>query len=453
MSNDINEVGENARSVEEEITAASQSSAVADRIEDIPAADAAAILRRLSASQAAEVAEILDPTTAAGILSRMDPEQAGPVLAEMQPPEASMVLSAMASDDRVDILGHVSGVVHDSLMRQLSDHEVESIRRLEQYPSDSAGGMMKTEVTALPEHFSVGQAIDELRRLNEQLTQMFYVYVIDARRHLIGVLSMRDLILAHPETLLSQMMRTNVASVPVTMDQGEVARLMRRHGYLALPVVDQQNKLMGLITVDDVVDVLEEEATEDVQRMFGAGAEERLTSPWLFSYQKRVGWLLVNLVTAVVAASVVGMFESVIAQIAVLAVYMPIIAGTGGNASAQAMAVAVRGMALNEVDTRLLRSVLRKQLLVGMLMGATIGTVTGLAAGFFHSDRGPMLGVVVGLALVINHSLACVCGVTLPFIMKKLGFDPAQSATIFATTITDVVGFFSLLGLAWMLLI
>ena len=161
--------------------------------------------------------------------------------------------------------------------------EADEVRELEQYPPDTAGGIMTTEVTALPEDLTVEQAIAELRRLNEELEQMFYVYVVDARGHLVGVLSMRDLILARPERTLAQIMRPNVVSVPATMDQEEVARMMRKYNYLAMPVVDDRNRLVGLITVDDVVDVMEEEATEDVQKMFGAGPEERLSSPWTYS--------------------------------------------------------------------------------------------------------------------------------------------------------------------------
>jgi magnesium transporter len=307
---------------------------------------------------------------------------------------------------------------------------------------------MTPDVTALYEYLSVGEAIGQLRQLNEELEQMFYVYVIDRRGHLIGVLSMRDLILARPERLLRQVMRPNVVSVPVTMDQEQVAALMRRFGYLAMPVVDEKNHLVGLVTVDDVVDVVEEEATEDVQRMFGAGAEERLASPWFFSFQKRVGWLLVNLATAFMAAAVVGLFSDTIQKWVVLAFYMPIIAGMGGNASAQAMAVAVRGLALGRVDRALLRRVLVRQFLVGLMTGLVIGVVTGAIAAVFHHQQGWTLAMVVTLALIINHTIAAVSGAAIPFIMKSLGFDPAQSSTIFATTVTDVGGFFALLGLA-----
>ncbi len=421
---------------------------VACKIEEIPAPDGATVLEHMTSEQAAGVAEYLDPTTAGAIFSEMDPAIAASVVADMESAEASMVLSAMDPDDRVDVLELVPAAKHDEIVAEMDAEESDEVRRLEQYPPDSAGGIMTTEVTALYEYLSVEDAIAQLRRLSEQLEQMFYVYVIDRRGHLVGVLSMRDLILAKPSRLLRDIMRPNVRSVPVTMDQEAVARLMRRYGFLAVPVVDERNILVGLITVDDVVDVVEEEATEDVQKMFGAGAEERLTSPWHFSFRKRVWWLLVNLGTAFLAGAVVSMFESTIERFAILAVYMPIVAGMGGNASAQAMAVAVRGIALGEVDRALLGRVLIRQALVGFVTGITVGLVTAAVAVTFQQENRAALGLVVGLALVINHTLAAVTGVAIPFAMKWLGFDPAQSATIFATTVTDVVGFFALLGLA-----
>ena len=368
-----------------------------------------------------------------------------------------MVLAAMDPDDAVDVLEHVDEKLHDEIVREMDPEDREDVLALEQYPPDTAGGIMTSEVTALFEYLHVEDAIAQLRKLNEELEQMFYVYVIDRRGHLVGVLSMRDLILAQPRTLLRDIMRANVVSVPATLDQEQVAWMMRRMGYLAMPVVDDKHRLVGLITFDDVADVLEEEATEDVQKMFGAGAEERLNSPWLFSFRKRVFWLLVNLVTAFMAAAVVGMFEDMISKFAVLAFYMPVIAGMGGNASAQAMAVAVRGLALGQVDRKLLGRVMYRQFLVGLMTGVVIGFLTASVAWVFHAGRGPnapglMLGVVVALALIINHTLACVTGAGIPFVMRWFGFDPAQSSTIFATTITDVVGFFCLLGLAAVML-
>jgi magnesium transporter len=417
-------------------------------VEELRSADGAAALRELSVDQAAAVAEYLDPNTAGRILAQMDPAKAADIIGKMEAPEASMVLAAVEPDDRVDILEHVSAPLHDELLREMGAPEAAQVRHLEQYAPDTAGGIMTPLITALPEDLTAAQAIDELRRLNEELEQMFYVYVVDHRRHLIGVLSMRDLILARPEVPLMRIMRPNVTAVPATMDQEEVARIMRKYNYLALPVVDVRNRLVGLITVDDMVDVMEEEATEDVQKMFGAGAEERLTSPWQYSFRKRTWWLVVNLATAFLAGWVVSLFDTTISRLAVLAVYMPIVAGMGGNASAQAMSVSIRGLAIGKPGRDVLAEVMHRELIVGILTGILIGIITaGVALLWQHN---PMLGVVVGMALVINHTLACTSGAGIPFAMKRMGFDPAQSATIFATTVTDVCGFFSLLGLAYL---
>lgn len=427
---------------------------VAGRIEELPAADGAAVMQGLSRNISAEVAEYLDPETAGQILAEMDPTEAAAVIADMEAPEASMVLAAMDPDDRVDILGHVPAPLHDQLVAEMNAKDAAEVRDLERYPRDTAGGIMTTEVTSLPEDLTVEEAIKELRRLNETLEQMFYVYVVDKRGHLVGVLSMRDLILAKPERQISQIMRSNVRSVPATMDQEEVARLFRKYNYLAMPVVDARNRLAGLITIDDVVDVIQDEATEDVQKMFGAGAEERLASPWHFSFKKRIWWLEVNLATAFLAAWVISRYDDVISKLAILAAYQSIVTGMGGNAGAQALAVAIRGIALGESGPRLLWRVLKKELLIGLLTGIVVGATTWACAalGVFGHDKynrhAVLVGGIVCAALILNHINASVTGVLIPFIMKRLGFDPAQSATIFATTFTDCGGFFLTLWLA-----
>ena len=425
--------------------------AVATRIEEIPAADGADVLEDMPAHRAADVAEYLDPDTAGRILSEMDPAMAANVLGGMEVPEASMVVAAMAPDDAVDVLEHLPARVHDAIVGEMEPDEAEEVRQLEKYPPDSAGGIMSPDVTALAEDLTVQQAVEELRRLNEELEQMFYVYVVDKRNHLVGVLSMRDLILARPERKLSQLMRTQVASVPVTMDQERVAQIMRRNKYLAMPVVDERNHLIGIVTSDDVADVLEEEATEDLQKMFGAGAEERLLSPWFFSFKKRFWWLEVNLATAFLAAWVISRFDNVISALPIIAAWQSIVSGMGGNAGAQALAVAIRGIALGESAPTLIGRVLYREFLVGLLEGLAIGLTCWACAAvgiFGHSNHSFLIGLIVFLALLFNHINACVTGVLIPFAMKRFGFDPAQSSTIFATTFTDCGGFFATLWLA-----
>jgi magnesium transporter len=431
---------------------------VADRIEDLSASDAAGVLSYLPNDQAAEVATILDPDTAGRIFSRMSPNEAATVISAMHPPEASMVLAAVDPDDRVDILEHVSGPVHDDLMREFSAEDAAEVRHLEQYPPDTAGGIMTTEVTSLFEDLTAQEAIDQLRRLQEEIGQMYYVYVVDRRRHLVGVLSMRDLILTRPDRKLNQFMRPTVTAIPATTDQEEVARQFRRTKYLAMPVVDLKHRLIGLITLDDIVDVINEEATEDVQKMFGAGAEERLLSPWQYSFRKRIWWLEVNLATAFLAAWVVSWFDDVINALPILAAYQGIVSGMGGNAGAQALAVAVRGMALGESGPRLLGRVLYREFIVGLLAGTCVGLTTWLCAichifgAEVYRGHAVLFGFVIAIALAFNHVNACVTGVLIPFAMRKMGFDPAQSATIFATTFTDCGGFFATLWLAKVIL-
>jgi magnesium transporter len=426
--------------------ATEQAEQVASEVEDLNSADGAAVLETLSTEQAADVAEVLDPQTAANFIAEMDHALAASVISDMEPPEAATVLAYMDPDDRVDILEHVPPALHDQLVSEMDAAERAEVHELEQYPPDTAGGRMTTQVTALYEHITVDNAITTLRELSKELEQMFYVYVINRHRELVGVLSMRDLILADPQTVLSSIMIRNVRAVEASMDQEAVAQLMRKYGYLAMPVVNHNKRLLGLITLDDVIEVLEEETTEDVQKLFGAGAEERLNSPWHFSFRSRVWWLVINLATAFLAGAVVGIFEGTIQELAVLAIYMPIVAGMGGNASAQAMAVVVRGLAVGRVDAKLIRHVILRESIVGVLTGLAIALITAAVVLLWQGN--PMLGVVVGLALVINHALACTTGAGIPFIMKRLGFDPAQSATIFATTVTDVGGFFAFLGLA-----
>ena len=422
---------------------------------DVDRHAAARVMAEIPVERASAVADLLDADRAAAIVAEMEPHRAAEIMTAMPAGGAADVLEEMDPDDRVDVLDECAEAKHDELVAELEAAERDEVQRLEQYPPDTAGGIMTTEVTSLYEYLSVEDAIESLRRLHEELEQMFYVYVIDGRGHLVGVLSMRDLILAKPGTLLREIMIPNVRAAPVDMDQEDVAALFRKHSYLAMPVVDDRGRLIGLITVDDIVDVLQEEVTEDVHKLFGAGAEEKLDSPWFFSFRKRVVWLIVNLGTAFAAAGVVAAFTGMIESLPILAIFMPIIAGMGGNASAQAMAVAVRGISVGHVERRLLKHVLYREFLCGALTGLVVGTITAIIAFTYSASTGDGdiakafgLGGVIFVSLLINHTLACVTGAGIPFMMKRLGFDPAQSATILATTVTDVVGFLALLGLA-----
>ena len=315
----------------------------------------------------------------------------------------------------------------------------------------TVNAIMSDEATALPERLTVHEALARLRVIRDEQKRMFYAYVVNEHGQLAGVLSMRDLILAPVQTTLARIMRPDVTAIPAEMDQEQAARLISEQRYLALPVVDEMRRLLGIVTADDAMQILEKQTTEDVQRLFGVSPDERLESSLRFSFTRRLPWLLVNLMLALSGAAVVAWFQSTIALLAVLAIYMPVIAGMGGNATAQAMAVTIRGMALGERPA--VGRVVMREMRVGLVSGGVIGLLAALVAWALHMDQGWVLGLIVWFAMLCNLTLGCIWGTAVPQLMRWLGFDPAQSATIFTTTVTDMLGFFLLLMLATLLLV
>jgi magnesium transporter len=275
---------------------------------------------------------------------------------------------------------------------------------------------------------------------------VFYLYVVDGRRHLVGVTSLRRLLLVSPETPLKRIMTPDVISVRVDTDQEEVARQVASYNLLAVPVVDEENKLVGVITVDDVIDVIKDEATEDLLRLAGVSGDERVAAPASEALRKRLPWLAVNLATAFVAASVVALFEGTISRATALAVFMPIVAGMGGNAATQTLTVIVRGLALGELGWSNARKALMKEAAVGLGNGVVLGVIAAGVAWVAKGD--PMLGLLLGMAMVLNMFVAATAGTLVPLGLKALKVDPALASSVFITTFTDVVGFAAFLGLA-----
>jgi len=412
---------------------------IAELLEDLPDDQALGVLKGLSEELTTSVLEHLEPERSARLLHRMAPREASHLLEEMSP------------DDAVDVLEELPQQERTALIRQMRREEAQLLRQLIAYPPDTAGGIMSPEVVALPEELTVEEAIQELRRAAEEAETIYYAYVVDREDRLIGVLSMRDLILSPPGKPLREVMITDVLKIPAAMDKEEVARIFDRYNYLALPVVDEEDHLLGIVTVDDVIDVLREEATEDMHKLVGVGVEERVFSPIRDSLRLRLPWLYINLATAFVAAGVVAIFEGTIAKLAALAIFMPVIAGQGGNAGVQTVTIVVRGLALGEIGPGEAWRVLRKEFLMGLLNGLLIGLpVTGVAL-LWKGD--PWLGLVVGLAMFLNLIIASLFGAAIPLGLRLFGLDPALSASVFLTTATDVFGFFFLLGLATLILL
>jgi magnesium transporter len=427
-----------------------------DPYENTPAQRAIA---ELSPSEGADAFADLSGDASAE-LAEMHPRSAAALLTRVQPLTASRVLAAMRPDDRVDVLEHVPPTLHDRVMRDMPPFEAEEVRQLEQYAPESAGGIMTTDVTALPEHFTVDQAIAELRRRRQQDEQVFYVYTVDADGRLTGVLPMRDLILSDAGTRLTAVAREAVA-VRAETDQEEVARQLRKHGYLGLPVVDSQRRVLGLITADDVADVAEEEATEDIQKLGGTEALDvpYLSVGFLEMIRKRGGWLSVLFVGEMLTATAMGFFEGEIARAVVLALFVPLIISSGGNSGSQAATIIVRSLALSELRLRDWWRVLGREVRTSLTLGAWLG-LFGFARVVLWQrlgwvDYGPhhlLLGATVWISLIGVVTFGSITGSMLPFLLRRFGFDPATSSAPFVATLVDVTGLVIYFGTAMLIL-
>jgi magnesium transporter len=303
---------------------------------------------------------------------------------------------------------------------------------------------MNPKVFALSEDMTASEAITALQG-SRDVEMVFYLYVIDARRHLVGVVSLRRLLLIAPDTPLKRIMTTDLISVRADMDQEEVARQVASYNLLAIPVVDEENKLVGVITVDDIIDVIKDEATEDVYRLAGLAGDDRVFTKPSESLRKRLPWLIVNLATAFLAAFVVSLFEGTIATVTALAVFMPVVAGMGGNAATQTLTVIVRGIALGELTWSNSRKALFKEALVGVGNGVACGVLG--AAVVWLTQGNAWLGGILAMAMIINMVIAAVAGTLIPLSLRALKVDPALASSVFITTLTDVFGFLSFLGL------
>jgi magnesium transporter len=377
-------------------------------------------------------------------LSELGPEAGAHLLADRPAEEIATLLQELESDDAAAIVDYLPDDLSAAVLELITRKEGGEVEALLEYAEQTAGRIMNPAVFALSEDLTVGEAITALQQ-SRDVEMVFYLYAIDDRRHLVGVISLRRLLLVSPETPLSRIMTADLISVRVDTDQEEVARLVASYNLLAIPVVDEENKLVGIITVDDVIDVIKDEATEDLYRLAGVASDERVFTPPIDSLRKRLPWLVVNLGTAFVAASVVKFFEPTISQVTALAVFMPVVAGMGGNAATQTLTVIVRGIALGELTWSNSRKALFKEALVGIGNGLACGTLAAGIAWVFQGN--PALGLVLAMAMIINMFVAASAGTLIPLGLRALKVDPALASSVIITTFTDVFGFLSFLGL------
>ena len=378
-------------------------------------------------------------------VSEIGPEGGAALLGTRSAEDIARLAQEIPSDDAAALIDYLPQELSSAVLALMRPKESGVVENLLEYDEQTAGRIMNPNVFALSEDMTVGQAIAELQGARD-VEMVFYLYVVDERRHLVGVTSLRRLLLVSPETPLKRIMTADLISARVDTDQEEVARQVASYNLLAIPVVDQENKLVGIITVDDVIDVIKDEATEDILRLAGVSGDESVFTSPMESLKLRFPWLAVNLGTAFLAASVVALFEHTISQLTVLAVFMPIVAGMGGNAATQTLTVIVRGIALGELTWSNARKALIKEVTVGVSNGLATGIIAAVVVSLFRGD--PVIGVLLGVAMLFNLLVAAMAGTLIPLGLKAMKIDPALASTVFITTCTDVVGFGSFLGLA-----
>jgi magnesium transporter len=354
-------------------------------------------------------------------------------------------VQALNSDDAVYILEDLEEEDQAEILAKLPFTERIRLRRSLDYPEDSAGRRMQTEFVAVPPYWSVGQTIDYLRDSEDLPDSFAQIFVIDPTFHLVGAVDL-DRILRTPRPVkVEEIMHETRHAIPAEMDQEEASQIFEQYDLLSAAVVDENDRLVGVLTIDDVVDVIQEEAEEDLKRLGGVGDEE-LSDSVLETTKSRFLWLLINLATAVLASLVIGIFDATISQMVALAVLMPIVASMGGNAGTQTMTVAVRALATRDLDIYNAARIIRRELTVGFINGVMFAVLMGLVAVFWFGEVG--LGGVIAVAMIVNMVCAALAGILIPLTLDKLGVDPAIASSVFVTTVTDVVGFFAFLGLA-----
>ena len=433
---------------------------LAGRVEQGDAPGAIALASRLHPAQLAagltgidhEVRDLLvrrlDPRRLGAALSYLEPHYRQRLLAGLVPDRIAAVLRGVPDNVATDVVRELPGEAGRQVLAAVPLRQQRAIDQLLEHGEETAGGRMTGQHIAMPPGRSAGEAIDDLRSLRPDAAQPFYVYVAGAEGRVEGVVNIRSLITAHPDTPIARLASSGVISVTAGTDQEEAARLLKRYKLLALPVVDGEGRLLGAITADDLIDVLEDEATEDMFRQVGVHSHEDLRSV-ARSVRFRLPWLLVNLATVLLAAFVVALFEDTVARVAVLAAFLPVVAGQGGNAGIQTLTVVIRSLAIGRLGGHNLWRVVWHEAATGAANGLAVGAAIALVAWLWQGSAA--LGAVVGLALFVNMLVGVLAGVLIPMGLRRFRQDPALSAGIWLTTATDVIGFAVFLGLAALL--
>ncbi|MDG4874624.1 magnesium transporter [Mesorhizobium sp. WSM4935] len=427
--------------------------AIADRdtitlkreVDDLHQSELGDVLEALHPEQRRALVELLGSDFDFSALTEVDEAIRLDIVDNLPNAQIAQAVQELDSDDAVYILEDLEKEDQDEILSQLPFTERIRLRRALDYPEETAGRRMQTEFVAVPPFWTIGQTIDYMREDKNLPERFSQIFVIDPSFKLVGAIDLDQILRTKRAVKVEEVMHETLHAIPATMDQEEAAREFEQYNLLSAAVVDENGRLVGVLTIDDVVDVIQEEAEEDLLRMGGVGDEE-LSDTVLATSRSRVPWLLVNLLTAFLAASVIGLFDRTIEHIVALAVLMPIVAGMGGNAGSQTMTVTVRALATRDLDIYNAARIIRRELGVGFVNGIVFAVLIGTVAGFWFRD--PNLGGIIAAAMIINMFAAALAGILIPLVLDRLKIDPAVASAVFVTTVTDVVGFFAFLGLA-----
>ncbi|MBZ0220952.1 MAG: magnesium transporter [Candidatus Methylomirabilis sp.] len=421
-------------------------SEISGLLEKLHSSDIGRLLGSLDEEEAMRVFRLLPPEQASAVILEVDERLRKVLISSISSEELIEVVHEMETDDAADVISELPVEDARQVLEGIDRQEAIAVQKLLVYPEDTAGGKMQAELASVPETATVEETIEEVRRKAAVIENISSVFVMDHGGRLVGAVPLDRLILAGPKTRIIEITNRDAIRVRTDMDQEEVAKLFQKYDLISVPVVDNDGRLVGRITIDDIVDVLEEEIFEDFYKMAGLNIGARALDPPSRAIRMRVPWLFLNLVTASAAAGVVKIFEGTIEQLVILAVLMPIVAGMGGNAATQTITVIVRALALGEITYKNAKWVLMKEVAVGFSNGFLTGAVAGLIA--FLLGASVYVGLLLFLAMIANMMVAGLIGSIMPLILKRYNFDPAISSSIFVTASTDVGGFFTFLGLA-----
>ena len=426
--------------------ATENSATLRELIGDLHQADVGDLIEALDPELRPRLVKLMGHDFDFSALTEIDDTVREEILDELPPAAVAEGVRELDSDDAVAILADLPKEEQTEILEQLPPPERVALARSLLYPENSAGRRMQTEFTAVPPGWTVGRTIDYLRETPDLPDRFWEIYVVDPAGRLQGTVALDRLLRTKRPVPIAELIDEEMHPVRVTDDQEDVARLFEHYDLVATPVVDEADRLVGVITFDDIVDVIEQEAEEDIRALGGVGREEELSDPVWFVARGRFNWLLVNLATAFLASSVLGLFEGELQKMVALAVLAPIVASQGGNAATQTMTVAVRALATHELSSANAARIVLREILVGLVNGLAFAVITGVAAAAWF--KVPDLGLVIGLAMICNLVAGALGGILVPLVLHRFHADPAISSGVFVTTVTDVVGFFSFLGIA-----